>query len=448
MSLKKKAAQVRAKGKKNIGRDSVLAHITPEEARFLKARGGSGRRDPNTGLPHFDDGDDSLGGGLAGAPDVGTIGGGGYGTPDDGTGVRSDNTYGTGESVGYNNYVDDYTYGGSPYGTTDGFGYGDSDRGGFVDTGGYATPAYEPPEEPISEESIRRGIRAASSLLGPIGQVAVNTGLAATSKNPGKDLGTIGGSILGGALFGPPGAALGGWAGERIFGGGPSRATSFGDRGSVGRGGASTFGGGNAGEGGGFDLGGTLTGLSGLYQGQRAAGSASQAATAAQTQAQQLADLYGPNSPYAQQLREELGRRDAAAGRRSQYGPREVELQARLADVAARNAPNLLAANKQAYEMRGAQGRTRGQQLAGLFDLANKSGFTNWAQRGLSELFSGNTAPTTGRGGYSYEGTAYNNPSAYIAPEMEDTPFTESSYNNPSAYVAPTNTEFWNKWDI
>lgn len=39
--------------------DSVLAHITPREAAMLKARGGSGKRDPNTGLPHFDDGSDS-----------------------------------------------------------------------------------------------------------------------------------------------------------------------------------------------------------------------------------------------------------------------------------------------------------------------------------------------------------------------------------------------------
>lgn len=40
--------------------DTLLAHITPREAALLKARGGSGRIDPNTGLPHFeDDGSDS-----------------------------------------------------------------------------------------------------------------------------------------------------------------------------------------------------------------------------------------------------------------------------------------------------------------------------------------------------------------------------------------------------
>lgn len=47
--------------------------------------------------------------------------------------------------------------------------------------------------------------------------------------------------------------------------------------------------------------------------------------------ANQLADLFSPNSPYAQQLRQQLDRRDAAAGRRSQYGTRETELAAQLA---------------------------------------------------------------------------------------------------------------------
>lgn len=43
-----------------------------------------------------------------------------------------------------------------------------------------------------------------------------------------------------------------------------------------------------------------------------------------------LNNLYGPTSPYATQMRQQLERRDAAAGRRSQYGPREAELAAKL----------------------------------------------------------------------------------------------------------------------
>ena len=41
--------------KKGRGKDSVLAHITPKEAALLKARGGSGTINPDTGLPEFDD---------------------------------------------------------------------------------------------------------------------------------------------------------------------------------------------------------------------------------------------------------------------------------------------------------------------------------------------------------------------------------------------------------
>ena len=46
------AGQVRAAGR---GRDTVLAHITPEEAALLKARGGRGSINPVTGLPEFED---------------------------------------------------------------------------------------------------------------------------------------------------------------------------------------------------------------------------------------------------------------------------------------------------------------------------------------------------------------------------------------------------------
>ena len=41
--------------KKGRGKDTVLAHITPKEAALLKARGGSGTTNPDTGLPEFDD---------------------------------------------------------------------------------------------------------------------------------------------------------------------------------------------------------------------------------------------------------------------------------------------------------------------------------------------------------------------------------------------------------
>lgn len=60
-----------------------------------------------------------------------------------------------------------------------------------------------------------------------------------------------------------------------------------------------------------------------------------------QGQASALSGMFSPNSAYAKQLEQKLSRRDAAAGRRSQYGPREVELQAALAGQAGNIAPAL-----------------------------------------------------------------------------------------------------------
>lgn len=57
--------------------------------------------------------------------------------------------------------------------------------------------------------------------------------------------------------------------------------------------------------------------------------------------ADNLSSMYGPNSPYAKVLEQNLSRHDAASGRRSQVGARQVELQARLAEMNSRNAPTL-----------------------------------------------------------------------------------------------------------
>jgi hypothetical protein len=58
VDLRQLAKKVRAKGR---GRDTVLAHITPQEAALLKARGGRGSINPDTGLPEFEPGDGDFG---------------------------------------------------------------------------------------------------------------------------------------------------------------------------------------------------------------------------------------------------------------------------------------------------------------------------------------------------------------------------------------------------
>ena len=52
LPLRKAAEELRKRGR---GRDTILAHITPREAAKLKAEGGSGTINPETGLPEFED---------------------------------------------------------------------------------------------------------------------------------------------------------------------------------------------------------------------------------------------------------------------------------------------------------------------------------------------------------------------------------------------------------
>ena len=60
-SPKEMAEIVRRLSAKNAPKDTVLAAITPKEAALLKARGGSGKVDPVTGVKHFEENDDNAG---------------------------------------------------------------------------------------------------------------------------------------------------------------------------------------------------------------------------------------------------------------------------------------------------------------------------------------------------------------------------------------------------
>ena len=122
--IKSLARKVQSKGR---GRDRILAHINEDEARLLKARGGSGARNPHTGLLEFDDGDGD-GGDGAGAGD-GDGGGGGAGDGGGGDGGGDANGFG---GDGYGGSDPSTDPGGSGVG-----GYGDGTGGG--DNGGGGT---------------------------------------------------------------------------------------------------------------------------------------------------------------------------------------------------------------------------------------------------------------------------------------------------------------------
>lgn len=131
----------------------------------------------------------------------------------------------------------------------------------------------------------------------------------------------------------------------------------------------------------GFNAEGLAGGLAQIYAASQANSGlkgASGANQAVQDQISSLSGMYGPNSPYAAQLRQTLERKDAAAGRRSQYGPREVQLMAALADKQAGVADSIgrLATNGQANQiaLNNQKNQTRAQQLALLMNLGKQSG--------------------------------------------------------------------------
>jgi hypothetical protein len=117
-----------------------------------------------------------------------------------------------------------------------------------------------------------------------------------------------------------------------------------------------------------------LTGLAGLY-------SANQNNRAIKNQMGSLTGMYGQDSPYATTLRETLARRDAAGGRRnSGAGTREVELQAKLAEMASRNSGAVA-------NLAGQRNSNRMQNLNSLMYLGRSSGLFDKIGKGISGLF-------------------------------------------------------------
>jgi hypothetical protein len=109
-----------------------------------------------------------------------------------------------------------------------------------------------------------------------------------------------------------------------------------------------------------------------------------------------LSALSDPNSPYMQMARQAIERKDAAAGRRSQWGEREVQLAATLSDQVGKYAPGL---NNSITSARDQIARNN-QGLASLYSTANQPADRNtMAQLAAlqQQLSNTNAANTTGR---------------------------------------------------
>jgi len=100
-----------------------------------------------------------------------------------------------------------------------------------------------------------------------------------------------------------------------------------------------------------------------------------------------LQDMYNPSGVVAQQMARELAAKDAAAGRNSQYGARSAMLQAQLARGATQNAQAIGGLQQQRNQNNLQQQQVQAQQLATLFNLADKSGYLQKANNGLGDLF-------------------------------------------------------------
>jgi hypothetical protein len=335
---------------------------------------------------------------LDGAPDIGNIGGGLYG--DDGENSVTGGGFSQEQNdanIGVNNDSWGYDFGeagfGSPgaFSLSDLFGYS---SGSGLPTSGSDFSATAPSFDGFMESPFGKGARA---LLGmnPIGQLANlaygaskgNYGSLASAAIPGmggtiagmginammgrgpsaSNFGQMGGSMLGGAMGGPLGSMLGGQLGGQMMSGakgysGPNQASSAPGT-----------------QGGQLDLGAIASGLVGAYQAQQAAKDAQRSASATSSGVDaSLENMFGQNSAYSQQLRQELNRRDAASGRRSQYGPREVELQAKLAQMRAQSEPSMrnAATNASQQQLQASMARrVAGQQaLSQLFGIGKSTG--------------------------------------------------------------------------
>jgi hypothetical protein len=206
---------------------------------------------------------------------------------------------------------------------------GTSVFGGAIDNGNWGAPEDDSffskvrgiMNNPLGKMAIGR----ANPTLGMVNSMASMAGKVGNSPTRGGALGTIGGyagGFLGGVFGGPAGAMAGSYAGGQL-----GNAMGGNQQGYSGP----SMGQGPGQSGGGMNIAGGLGALYQYYRNSKDIGG----------QIGGLQGMYGQNSAYAKALRQQLARRDAAGGRRSQYGPREVELQAALANANSRNAPTL-----------------------------------------------------------------------------------------------------------
>jgi hypothetical protein len=330
---------------------------------------------------------DAAVGSFGGLGDVGGLGGGlgGMGTGGLGDASFGGDSMGAGGGMGDSPFSQDFSqaFGAMPT-TTDSLGgslggiFGSSEvaPGAYGDLGVSLSDGYAPGImdniAKFAQTPWGKAALTAISFANPALGMALGIGNMAMQGAQGK-----GGQAMGGAL----GSAIGGFAGGPIGSqlGGMVGASALGGHQGVAGNPANDFGQGtNLG-------GGIIGGLASLYgYNKNQQGNKEQLST--------LQNMYGPDSPYAQQLRQSLSRKDAASGRRSQYGPREVALQAQLAQQYSRNAPVMAQLNQQNTANRNAMLAQLGgvyRQMGGLSGISSAGSAISGGFQGLSDMYGG-----------------------------------------------------------
>lgn len=164
---------------------------------------------------------------------------------------------------------------------------------------------------------------------------------------------------------------------------------------------------------GGVDPSSLLSLLSGLYGYNQQNNASNDMLTWLNGQQAKIDNLYTPNSPEYNALWDQMSRTDAAAGRNSQYGPRSVDLAAKITQIKADETQKMTTGIGGVYAAALNNRANAGTNLIpGLNSLfgANGSSSINWNQ--LANLFGGSstgtttgTTGTTGTSSSAYDGS-------------------------------------------
>jgi hypothetical protein len=157
-----------------------------------------------------------------------------------------------------------------------------------------------------------------------------------------------------------------------------------------------------------------------------------------QTQQGKIDNLYNPGTPEYNALWDEMSRKDAAAGRNSQYGPRSVDLAAKVAGIKADNTTRFTTGTSRAYADALNQNASKYAGLSSALQrTANGSGSGGGVQNlsSIIQLLQG----AGGGGGSNQDFWNTVNQDGQMLP-------TDDWYNNPSD---PTEDDVWdliNSW--